>query len=233
MYKIKSILFAFSSILASVLQANSVSSLEKGDAASYPTFYLKAQCGSVIQGDFATHSYQADLRMDQLGSEALFGVAVGTKLSDCWRLELNARQRTGMRYQSFNESVSSFSFNVGYLDSRTLTVGAFYELGRLERAAPYIGLGAGIARNTLRNSTSLNNIEFGLSVPLGKARKDNFAYFLSCGTEIDLYKRLKLDLNYSFFHLGTAVTASASSGEMAKLENTRLHEVCIGLIYEI
>lgn len=198
----------------------------------FPKYYIKAQAGSAIGGTFSAYSYHAMLRMDQLESEALLGAAIGVRFDSNWSVELNARQRVGVRYQQFNETINSFEFSVGYLDSRTLTLGTFYEFGKIGRAAPYFGLGLGCSRNTLRDSESLNNIELGLHTPLGAARKNSLCYFIGAGVVFDLIEHLKLDVNYTFFNLGNAHT-DEDGIELVWLQNIRLHEVCIGLVAEI
>jgi opacity protein-like surface antigen len=198
----------------------------------FPKYYIKAQAGSAIGGTFSAYSYHAMLKMDQLESEALLGAAIGVCFDPHWRVELNARQRVGMRYQRFNETINSFEFSVGYMDSRTLTLGAFYEFGKLGRASPYLGLGLGGSRNTLRDAESLNNIELGLHTLLGAARKNSLCYFIGAGIVFDLIEHLKLDVNYSFFNLGNAQTDEAGR-EVVRLQNIRLHEVCVGLVAEI
>jgi opacity protein-like surface antigen len=95
-----------------------------------------------------------------------------------------------------------------------------------------LGLGLGGSRNTLRDAESLNNIELGLHTLLGAARKSSLCYFIGAGIVFDLIEHLKLDVNYSFFNLGNAQTDEAGR-EVVRLQNIRLHEVCVGLVAEI
>lgn len=206
--------------------------IEKGYKKT-PSYYVGATGGIVVSGDFSSHSYEAALRMDQLGSEFMAGACVGTYYNKNWRFELEFRQRVGMRYQHFQESSTNFSCNVGRLDSKTLTLGTMYRLGSLENAHPYIGAGVGVGINTLRKSESLNNLQLGITFTYPKSTRKNFVYFGRVGTLINLYKSFKLDLNYSFIHLGTAHTGTSAFRNASKLENIRLQEVAIALIYGI
>lgn len=217
---------------ASLLEGVEDASQDFSGVDSYPRFYVGAYGGCAVSGDFSSYSSKSNLRIDQLGSEGSLGVLMGLQINPHWRVELNGRQRIGMRSQYFSETVDSFDFAVAYLDSRTITLGAFYDLGRIENAIPYLGAGGGWAHNTLRKCEILSDIELGHVLPMGVGHRDNCCYFFTAGIRFDCVKHVKFDLNYSFFGLGPASSAKIDTGEVISLQNVRIHEVVVGLIFE-
>lgn len=191
-------------------------------------FYVRADIGGVLLGDFTANIHQPDLQINTLGRSWLYGGGIGTFLTEDFRLEAKVVKRSWMRYQYFSESVATIDLTVGKLQNTTATLGLYYELFHLKRARPYVGVGGGYSYNRLYDNQRLTDLDAATAVRLPNSHQNSACFFLSTGTWIDLGCDWKIDLAATYFHLGTVPSVSSTQ---TKISNIGVFEFSLGLIY--
>lgn len=136
----------------------------------------------------------------------------------------------------------------------TYMANAYFDLGTFNNFTPYLGAGAGVARVKWKG---LNNQMYCVNGPVlpgdacsgasyavaehGAAASWRFAYSLMAGVAYDVTRNVKLDLGYRYSHIqggdmfgwDSGSAAAGASGIQGKDDGLDMHEVKVGLRYEL
>lgn len=129
-------------------------------------------------------------------------------------------------------------------------VSAYYDMPQMGRFRPYVGLGAGVAQINYAERRVLNcqaQASEACTNPVGAQGVPvtnfvamdvedefyEFAYQLSLGTAYELSDTLMLDVGYSYTQVGDGQDISYSDGTAIQNDGVSLHQVRLGLRYEI
>jgi len=199
-------------------------------------------------GDVFFHNRSAwyPFQNNQLGTGLALGVSVGKYLNDNFRLELEATQRTGYKFQAaMTKSVAlSIYSERAKIKTHALFINGFYDFQPFSinntPITPYLGGGVGLSRNKMemeeyKNGLSNTGLFFDSQDPY------EFAYKLSAGTLFSLTEQLSLDVNYQYVNLGEFKSGvELTRGEVVVRQfdvgmsggEIRAQELMIGLQYK-
>lgn len=126
--------------------------------------------------------------------------------------------------------------------SLTAMANVYYDIPTTSDLTPYFTLGAGIARNTVKeteNSTTASSynddgISLSSSSPVASklsTSKSSFAYKMGLGVKYAINQDFDLDLRYQYVNLGKI---RAKKTSVSSVENGKLHaqEVVLGVAYK-
>ncbi len=136
----------------------------------------------------------------------------------------------------------------------TYMANAYFDLGTFKSLTPYLGAGLGMARVKWEGLTNQMYCVNGPVLPgdacsgaayaaaeHSSAASWRFAYSLMAGVAYDVSKNLKLDVGYRYRHIAggdmfgwdSLTGAAGASGVQGKDDGMDMHEVKVGLRYEL
>lgn len=239
---------------------------EPAPAAFERAFYIRGDFG------YADHRLGAFSQEDVIfngggfvsqdfGDAPYIGAGVGVRLARWLRIDLTGEYRFSSDVDAIDnldltlaDPDGHFSASTTYSGEHTAFVGlanVYIDLPKWHSITPYVGAGAGFARNRFSafNTTSVGSFEdFGTGhidhdTTTGYANSKastSFAWALMAGAAIDLDINTKLDLGYRYVNLGSNLAVSTdiinchcgTIGSPLTGSDLDSHEVRIGLRYE-
>ena len=208
-------------------------------------YYITAKGGisksmdtGVIYGEDTIDKFS--IKDNDLGTGHVFGLSIGKYIASNFRLELEASQRGGLKYDSEYSTNSSLKSKAD-IDTKSIFINGFYDFESFNISSssvtPYLGGGLGISRNDMgivTDSTGLNT-----QTTDGK-KVSQFAYKLALGTLVSLSEKLSVDINYQYVDLGkfksgvNFVNSGGGSGALIEPFNggdIKTQELMVGLQY--
>jgi opacity protein-like surface antigen len=175
---------------------------------------------------------------ERLESAWSVGGGIGYQISSWLRTDATIDYRFG---SEFSGTRPFPTYDLGYvrdradLESTTLLLNGYVDLGSWSGVTPYVGAGIGVAGNRLTNYT---REAYALGAPTGTEFLEphttyNLAWALMAGVGIDLGSGMALDFGYRFTHLGEARTRIYGPGPGEKTDELRSHEFRFGARYLI
>ena len=170
-------------------------------------YYITAKGGisksmdtGVIYGEDTIDKFS--IKDNDLGTGHVFGLSIGKYITSNFRLELEASQRGGLKYDSEYSTNSSLKSKAD-IDTKSIFINGFYDFESFDISSssvtPYLGGGLGISRNDMGTVTDST----GLFTQTTDGKKvSQFAYKLAAGTLVSLSEKLSLDINYQYVDLG-------------------------------
>ena len=120
-------------------------------------YYITAKGGisksmdtGVIYGEDTIDKFS--IKDNDLGTGHVFGLSIGKYITSNFRLELEASQRGGLKYDSEYSTNSSLKSKAD-IDTKSIFINGFYDFESFaiinSSVTPYIGGGIGISRNKM------------------------------------------------------------------------------------
>jgi opacity protein-like surface antigen len=137
--------------------------------------------------------------------------------------------------------VHGYSTDVLKLESTTVLLNGYLDLGNWSGVTPYVGAGIGFAHNNLNSywsqitclTVTCSSAFSQARVPHETGSKNNLAWALMAGAAVDIGMGLKLDLGYRYLRVGESKTELDSAGFGFKTKPLDAHEARIGVRYMI
>lgn len=209
-----------------------------------------ASYGSVSKGDFGEKK--------QYSWSSVVGAELGYQINDKLRAGLDITYRpnyTPKNIYSTTQDMGEIEVNGNTFDTygisnfnakykvRSLTVmaNAYYDILTTNNFTPYLTLGAGLARNTVKETETINATggikytSFKRDMPAQHASittsKNNFAYKLGAGVKYSINQSFDVDLRYQYVDLGKIKVneTKISRQEKGKLSSS---EFIVGVTYK-
>ena len=170
-------------------------------------YYITAKGGisksmdtGVIYGEDTIDKFS--IKDNDLGTGHVFGLSIGKYITSNFRLELEASQRGGLKYDSEYSTNSSLKSKAD-IDTKSIFINGFYDFESFNISSssvtPYLGGGLGISRNDMGTVTDSVSV---FSQTLDGKKVSQFAYKLAVGTLVSLSEKLSVDINYQYVDLG-------------------------------
>jgi opacity protein-like surface antigen len=229
--------------------ANSTSQKEMNLSDGFKGFYITVKGGvpesrdaGEMHGDAGGGEY--DIKDSNLGTGHVFGLSVGKRINNNFRLELEFSQRDELEYDAKFTSEPSVSKGVrdkADIDTKSVFINGFYDFESFvisnTSVTPYLGGGIGISRNELGTVTETST---GGTVFIDGDKLSQFAYKFAAGTLVSLTKKLSIDISYQYVDLGRFKSGKNLSNNGVRSALTKEHnggeiktqELMIGLQYK-
>ena len=208
-------------------------------------YYITAKGGisksmdtGVIYGEDTIDKFS--IKDNDLGTGHVFGLSIGKYIASNFRLELEASQRGGLKYDSEYSTNSSLKSKAD-IDTKSIFINGFYDFESFNISSssvtPYLGGGLGISRNDMGTVTDSVSV---FSQTLDGKKVSQFAYKLAVGTLVSLSEKLSVDINYQYVDLGkfksgvNFVNSGGGSGALIEPFNggdIKTQELMVGLQY--
>jgi len=204
------------------------------------TWYLRGDIGAVRHkhpaADFAAAPFAGDLGRESIADTATAGLGLGYRFGPMLRMDLTLDHQFEARFQGV---AAGPVFATGSLvdrarvQSSTLMLNAYADLGSWNGLTPYLGAGIGVAHTVLSHHVRATADEAGLisRERLSGRSDDGFAWAVMAGFGYEVLPGLTLDLGYRFLALGDVKTRSFGLGNGIEVESLGAHEVRLGLRY--
>ena len=168
------------------------------------------------------------------------GGGIGYQFLNWLRVDATVDHRAGAK---FTGTRANPDYAIGYfgeradIESTTLLLNAYLDLGSWSGITPYLGAGIGISGNRITNYVREAFVMPGPapagSVLLGPHTSVNLAWALMGGVAVDLGSGFALDVGYRYLHFGDVRTRIDAPGTGTKLNELRAHEARVGVRYLI
>jgi opacity protein-like surface antigen len=257
--------FALAGVFAVAASASSLAAdlLPPPPMAPYAPPPVLEASGWYLRGDVGVSSYDGgkfsspDLPPAQffgtdLGAGAFAGVGVGYQFNSWLRADVTGDYRGDSRFDALSSRTrytEGYSQDRGKLQSSTLLLNGYIDLGTWGGITPYVGAGIGVAQNRLHNysgqvvclTIACGDPTVGASYPLGPQPKTfvptgtrtNLAWALMAGASMELMPGVLLDAGYRYVNLGEARTKLDQYGVGTRTKDLRAHEIRLGVRYMI
>ena len=209
-------------------------------------YYITAKGGisksmdtGVIYGEDTIDKFS--IKDNDLGTGHVFGLSIGKYITSNFRLELEASQRGGLKYDSEYSTNSSLKSKAD-IDTKSIFINGFYDFESFNISSssvtPYLGGGLGISRNDMGTVTDSVSV---FSQTLDGKKVSQFAYKLAVGTLVSLSEKLSVDINYQYVDLGkfksgvNFVNSGGGTGALIEPFNggeIKTQELMVGLQYK-
>jgi opacity protein-like surface antigen len=131
--------------------------------------------------------------------------------------------------------------NTARVDSLSLMLNGYLDLGTWYSLTPYIGAGAGLGMITLRDFNAMSFTGAGVQTitNMGSQSRQNIAFSLMAGTAYSINKNLAIDIGYRYLNLGqgwtkaTVQAGAASPAEQWTTGRITAHELRAGIRYTL
>ena len=174
-----------------------------------------------------------------LGNAWLGQAGLGCSQGDRgWRAELEFAYRGKKKFDAEITTTPNNPPNPGdpahtSIQSSTLMVNAYYNLGNWHNVVPYVGAGIGFAYNRMSNVYFTNSPFF--NEVIGKDTL-TLAWALMAGAEVKVSDRWSLDFGYRFIDFGLAESDHGDTGNnwnpRFRLDDLRSHEFLVSARYK-
>ena len=198
------------------------------------------------QASFGTPVSAFAFDRTQLGDAPVFGLGVGYQFNEYFRADLTAEYRGSASYKATGSygdlscvgSRCSDAY-AGAFRSLALMANGYAEIGSWYDITPFVGLGLGLARNTVAP----------MSVPAGNSHSDGqsagatqvrLAFALMAGASYELTRQIRMETSYRYMSMGSGESGTITCGTPAGAcvgQTQRMalgaHDLRIGLRYTI
>lgn len=164
--------------------------------------------------------------LNNVGESPVLGAGIGWRFGRSVRADLSFAYRDGYRLDDTDAGSKLFRADI---KSTNVMLAGYYDFGA-DRLRPYLGAGAGWARNKIGPITTTSA---GLTEELPGGTWSGFAWSVMAGLGVRLVGSVTFDLGYRYVDLGKIETQSADlapgvtySGASGKL---RAHEISLGV----
>ena len=165
--------------------------------------------------------YSAGLPFDSIKLENTWsgGGGIGYAFNGWFRADLTADYRSEARIAALSSGssyVHGYSTDTLKLETTTVLLNGYFDLGNWSGITPYVGAGIGFANNDLSSySSKVSCLTVTCSSAFSQAAvahergtKTNLAWALMAGAAVDIGDGLKLDLGYRYLRVGENKTES-------------------------
>jgi opacity protein-like surface antigen len=217
-------------------------------------WYLRGDLGYVDYTKPGARPYGAAVvPFDHERLKATFsgGAGVGYKFNNWLRADVTADYRAGADFDAMSSRthyVEGFSRDTAKIQSTTLLVNGYVDLGTWYGITPYVGAGIGVAQNRFRTysaqvtcltvtcgDTSGATYSIGPQpktlVPGGS--RTHVAWALMAGASMELMPGILVDAGYRFVNIGEARTKLDPFNVGTRTTDLKAHEIRVGLRYMI
>jgi opacity protein-like surface antigen len=192
-------------------------------------WYLKGYLGMTNQGyeglespDFDVPAYFEWLEPGNFDAGPLFGLGIGVDGAGAFRFDVTGEYRGKVSFSALDRYDTLGDGDLPLFDGTPgadwgtneytarksewlFLANGYLDLGTWNVFNPFIGAGIGASRNTISDFLD-NNVLAGGQGYATTAHKWNLAWALHAGAGIHVNDRVTIDVQYSFVHLGDAVT---------------------------
>jgi opacity protein-like surface antigen len=209
-------------------------------------WYLRGDLGWVRYSDPGNLPFGGGLPFDQVDLKKSWsgGVGVGYQFASWQRADVTGDWRSEARFIGVNSGsnyVNGYSIDRGSIDSGTLLLNGYVDLGNWYGITPYVGAGVGWARNRFADYSAEVTCLTLLCGPLGQQpatslpshTSTTLAWALMGGVAVDLAYGFKLDFGYRYVRIGEARTGLDAFGVGTKTRELDSQEVRLGVRYMI
>lgn len=236
-------------------------------ASSTSGFYLRGDVGAnanvlrgLAQDDLARNG--GTFINKSVGNTASVGVGAGYRINEnaridaTWELRSTATLKGTDNVRILNgrgqEVADLYTHYDGSVSSQVAMVNAYYDIGNWNGLTPFVGVGIGVARNTVSGLTTLSSStinSYSATAPyaLTGSLKDqtsghaadrtryNFAWSLTAGLAYAVNDRLSLEMAYRYMDLGKNAASSVidctcdSQGQPLKITRLSSHDLKLGM----
>jgi opacity protein-like surface antigen len=196
-------------------------------------WYLRGDIGYVVAEDpVVTYGGGAvSFLNESLGTTWMIGGGIGYRYNSWFRTDLT------FDYRAFDftgntpcgcpgDSVETYD-----LDTWTIMVNAYADLGSWYGITPYVGAGVGAAYHWLHDIVGVNPDASVTIIPDGGGWA--FAAAVMAGVTIAVSDRTSIDAGYRYIWLGDVESGQDGSGGTVLFEDMAEHEIRVGLRVEI
>ena len=198
-----------------VLAGAALLAAQSGPAHSAPTFfYVRADAGG---------SFPSGGDLNGFDTSPLFGAGVGFSPIPFLRTDVTLTYRSDY---SGSGAISGTPFTAN-TDIKSIVgmLNAYYDFPTFSNFTPYIGGGAGVARNQLGSGTA--TVGGATVATIGGATKTNFAWQVGAGVAISMAPTIALDIAYHYLDAGKFESASFAGSTVSG--QLKAHEVTAGV----
>lgn len=188
----------------------------------------------------------------RLKSTYAAGIGIGYKFNTWLRADITGDYRGAAAFDARSSRTGyteGYSVDRGKIQSSTLLLNGYIDLGTWSGITPYVGAGIGVAQNRFGSysaqvvclTAACGDTTPGASYPLGpQARtyvpsgtRTNLAWALMAGASMELMPGVLVDAGYRYVSLGEARTRLDSFGVGTRTKDLSAHEVRLGIRYVI
>lgn len=188
----------------------------------------------------------------RLKSTYVAGIGIGYKFNTWLRADITGDYRGAAAFDARSSRTGyteGYSVDRGKIQSSTLLLNGYIDLGTWSGITPYVGAGIGVAQNRFGSysaqvvclTAACGDPTPGASYPLGpQARsyvpsgtRTNLAWAVMAGASMELMPGVLIDAGYRYVSLGEARTRLDSFGVGTRTKDLSAHEVRLGIRYVI
>jgi len=206
------------------------------------SWYLRGDLGHAgrkdLEADFAAASFTDGLMRERVGETAVAGLGIGYRFGPHLRADVTLDHRFNAPFRGvapLPAPVTGFIVDRGSLQSSTLMLNAYVDLGTAMGLTPYLGAGIGVARNVLSGtSRTVHDAATGAIQARDRLAAESdvsFAWALMAGIGYQLSSSFTLDLGYRYVNLGGVRTSPHRPRNGSDVESLGAHEVRLGVRY--
>lgn len=189
-------------------------------------WYLRGDVGYRINrvGEVANRGAPPGFRNHDLGNSWLLGAGIGFKW-DWFRADATGDYGTKAKFSGDSGSVrDNFSAKI---DSFTMMVNAYGDLGTWYGLTPYVGAGAGIAHLQAANFHVVSDG----GIDADSTGKWNFAWAYMAGLSYKLLGNSYIDVGYRHIDMGDVKTGMGASSNQLAFKKVTADELRVGFRY--
>ena len=169
------------------------------------------------------------------GDTAFVGGGFGYEFNNWLRFDATAEYRSKSRVAAFGQYTfgggTFLDTYEGNLSSWVFLANGYVDLGTWNCFTPFVGLGVGVARNSLTDFSDINPSLAGYG--LGRNPSEwHFAYAVHAGVAYNVNKNLKIELAYRYLNYGsitdTVDCANTCNPDSYKFGNLSSHDIKLG-----
>ncbi len=187
--------------------------------------YLRADIGFGFSNDPDGSQSTGAMTAEDSGNFGMFSGGGGIRFNRHFRSDVTFAYRPDTDIESTSAAGNTNNTEV---DSISVMLNAYMDLGSYEKVVPYVGAGIGYSRLSTGTLTTTggNASETGESA-------DNFAYALMAGAAVEIADGTSLDLGYRFINLGgieqSGEFSNGTTAQATEFDDLIVHEVKAGL----
>ena len=207
------------------------------------TWYLRGDIGAIRhmspEADATALPFAGSLARDSIADTALIGIGIGHRISPMLRMDVTLDHRFDARFKGVATApvfAGGSLLDKGRVQSSTLMLNAYVDLGTWNGVTPYVGAGLGVAQGVLSHHARIIADASGTLTSWERIAgdgRDTFAWALMAGFGYEIVPGFTLDLGYRYVGLGSLKSRTYGLGSGVDLESLGAHEVRMGLRYMI
>jgi opacity protein-like surface antigen len=218
-------------------------------------WYLRGDIGYVDYGKPGEKPYGVPVvpfDSARLKSTYSAGLGIGYKFTSWLRADITGDYRNAAAFDARSSRTGyteGYSLDHGKMQSSTLLLNGYIDLGTWSGITPYVGAGVGVAQNRFNNysgqvvclTAACGDPTPGASYPLGaQARtwvpsgtRTHLAWALMAGASMEIMPGFLIDAGYRYVRLGDARTKLDQYGVGTSTKELSAHEIRVGIRYMI